>query len=83
MAKKKISQASVNPDQDWQSSEDADRVKRYAKLTMDNKRYTAAKRYISSEQKALSRLTGDGGGIKPRALARKGRRKSVRVRGRK
>lgn len=92
-AKKKIKSGLATPnavpasvdkeEQEWKTRDDADRVKRYAELTRDKQRHSAAMDYIRKEQVSISDLIGDrnkdAGPVQPRGLARAGRKRSTRV----
>ena len=95
MARKKI-KFSVKPAQlvkpatedEWQTRDDADKIKRYAELKGDNKRYNKALDHVTNEHRQMADIlskerlfnyNADNGSVQPRSLARAGRKKSVRV----
>ena len=89
MAKKKIkfsgpSTAQIaKQDEEFQVRDDADKIKRYAELTRDQKRHSAALDHIGNEHRAIMSLAGNPSSNEnsssPKMLSRQGRKKSVRV----
>jgi hypothetical protein len=79
------SQPVMEGEKDWQKREDADRIKRYAELTREPERHRAAMDHINAEHDSIRSLlgssepTGEEGRVMPRAVARSGRKKSIRV----
>ena len=75
-------------DTDWQTRDDANKIRDYARLTQDPKRHDAAISHIQNEHRAMRGVLGgesmsndddEDTGMTPRTTSRLGRKASNRV----
>ena len=82
--------SSPSSDDDWQTRNDADKIRDYSRLTQDKTRHRNAIEHLQNERRAMSGILGgetggdaddsnDANAITPRTIARSGRKASVRV----
>jgi len=94
MAKKKTKLPTAQPvsEDKWQAQDDADKIRRYAELKSDGKRYSKALAHMANEHRQMASILAnessmgsktDGSRLQPRSKARAGRKKAARVSGRK
>jgi len=90
--KKKIMASQPEADDKWQAQDDADKIRRYAELKSDGKRYSKALEHMANEHRQMASILAnessigsgsDEGRLQPRSKARAGRKKTARVPGRK